>query len=226
MRIRRFSVESGQVDSLPFIATEHPEVRDRGLETGVYWTHRAELAYDTRDDMDISGLGVLGIAYTEVADRRLGSATSFVKFGVEWRSFAPLRVRRVHSILAFRALLDYVSGSADTPFWEQSSLGGRRTLRGFGSDRFIDFNRSLLSLELRVPVYQRRLFGVNPVLELAPFFETGQVFHGVTRSPVSDLHVAYGLGFRAVVRPQIVAFVDVGFGYEGSAVFSGVSYPF
>jgi hypothetical protein len=29
-----------------------------------------------------------------------------------------------------------------------------------------------------------------------------------------------------VLRPQIVAFVDVGFGYEGSAVFSGVNYPF
>jgi len=226
MRIRRFSVEHGQVDSLPFIATEHPEVRDRGLETGVYWTHRAEMTYDRRDDMDIPTRGVLGVAYAEVADRRLGSATSFVKFGAEWRSFAPLRVRHVRAVLALRAFLDYVSGSADTPFWEQSSLGGRQTLRGFGADRFIDFNRSLASVELRVPVYQRRLFGVNPVLELAPFFETGQVFHGVTRSPVSDLHVAYGLGFRVVVRPQIVAFVDVGFGYEGSAVFSGVSYPF
>jgi outer membrane protein assembly factor BamA len=226
MRIRRFSVEHGQVDSLPFIETEHPEVRDRGLEPGVYWTHRVEMAYDSRDDMDIPERGALALAYAEAADRRLGSASSFVKFGAEWRNFTPLRVRRVRGVLALRAFLDYVSGSADTPFWEQSSLGGRQALRAFGADRFIDFNRSLASAELRVPVYERRLFGVTPVLELAPFFETGQVFHGVTRSPVSDLHVAYGLGFRAVIRPQIVAFVDVGFGYEGSAVFSGVSYPF
>ena len=77
-----------------------------------------------------------------------------------------------------------------------------------------------------MPVYKRRLFGVNPELELTPFFDAGEVFHGVTASPVSDLHVAYGLGFRVVVRPQIVAYVDIGFGYEGSAVFSGVSYPF
>ncbi len=226
MRIRRFSVEDGQVDSLPFIETEHPEVRDRGLEPGVYWTHRIEMTYDSRDDMDIPERGLLAGAYAEAADRRLGSATSFIKFGAEWREFIPLRVRRVRGVLALRAFLDYVSGASDTPFWEQSSLGGRRTLRGFGSDRFIDFNRSLASVELRVPVYQRRLFGVNPVLEVAPFFETGQVFDGVTHSPVSDLHVAYGFGFRVVVRPQIVAFVDVGFGYEGSAVFSGVSYPF
>ena len=45
------------------------------------------------------------------------------------------------------------------------------------------------SVELRVPVYGRRIFGVNPVLELAPFFETGQVFEGVTQSPVDDLHI-------------------------------------
>jgi len=52
------------------------------------------------------------------------------------------------------------------------------------------------------------------------------VFHGITDSPVSDLHVAYGFGCRFVVRPQIVAYVDIGFGFEGSAVFSGVGYPF
>jgi hypothetical protein len=123
------------------------------------------------------------------------------------------------------ALLDYVSGSGNTPFWQQSALGGRE-LRAFGGDRFVDFNRAAASIELRVPVYSHRMFGVNPQLEVAPFFDAGEVFHRVTDSPVSDLHVAYGLGFRAVVRPQIVAYVDVGMGYEGSAVFSGVGYPF
>jgi outer membrane protein assembly factor BamA len=226
MRIRRFSVERGQVDDFPFIGTAHPEVRDKGLEPGVYWAHRVEMVYDSRDDMDIPERGAFAAAYTEAADRRLGSSTSFVKFGAEWRNFIPFQLRRLKGVLALRALLDYVSGDADTPFWEQNSLGGRKALRGFGSDRFIDFNRSLAGVELRVPVYGRRLFGVNPVLEVAPFFETGQVFHGVTSSPVSDLHVAYGMGFRAVIRPQIVAFVDVGYGYEGSAIFSGVGYPF
>ena len=86
--------------------------------------------------------------------------------------------------------------------------------------------RSAASVEFRVPVYSRRLFGVNPEHELAPFFDAGEVFHRIDDSPVSDLHVAYGMGFRFVVRPQVVAYVDIGFGFEGSAVFSGVSYPF
>jgi hypothetical protein len=67
---------------------------------------------------------------------------------------------------------------------------------------------------------------VNFDLELAPFLEAGQVFRRVTDSPVNDLHWVYGMGFRGVVRPQIVGFVDVGRGSEGFSVFTGVDYPF
>jgi outer membrane protein assembly factor BamA len=224
MRIRRFEVEEGQVNSLPFIGTEHPETRGRGLEGGVFWAHQVALTYDTRDSSDIPTRGALALAYTEFADRRLGSSSSFVKFGLNWRDFIPLR--KGNPILALRALADYVSGAADTPFFEMSSLGGRRTLRGFGSDRFIDFNRFLATAELRTRVWQRRLFGVIAELELAPFLEAGEVFPDITQSPVSDLHWVYGIGFRGVVRPQIVGFVDVGRGSEGTAVFTGIDYPF
>ena len=225
MRIRRHSIESGQVTSLPFIETEHPESRGRGDAPAVYWSHRVSLTYDSRDDLDIPARGAFATAYTEAADRTLGSATSFVKFGTEWRDFVPVQIRRLRGVLALRVLLNYVNGSKDTPFWEQSSVG-ERDLRAFGTDRFIDFNRSVANIEFRMPVYRRRLFGVNPELEVAPFFDAGEVFHRIDNSPVSDLHVAYGMGFRVVVRPQIVAYVDIGFGYEGSAVFSGVGYPF
>src|SRR5204862_6616617 len=115
----------------------------------------------------------------------------------------PVHMRRVRGVLALRALLNYVSGSRDTPFWEQSSLG-ERDLRAFGTDRFIDFNRSAASVEFRVPVYIRRLFGVNPELELAPFFDDGVVFHRIVVSPVSDLHVALGMVFWFVVQSRVL----------------------
>jgi outer membrane protein assembly factor BamA len=227
MRIRHFTVERGQVDAFPFIGTPEapPATRDPALRRpGTFWAHQVVLAYDSRDARDIPARGALALVYTEAADRALGSTSSFVKFGVEWRNFIP--IRRGNPIVALRALADYTSGSADLPFWEQSSLGGRRTLRAFGSDRFIDFNRSLASAELRARVWERRIFGVNAALELAPFLEAGEVFDDVLDSPVSDLHLAYGVGFRGVVRPQIVGFVDVGRGSEGTAVFTGVNYPF
>jgi hypothetical protein len=52
------------------------------------------------------------------------------------------------------------------------------------------------------------------------------VFRRVTDSPVDDLHWVGGVGFRGVVRPQIVGFVDIGRGSEGTAIFTGIDYPF
>ena len=224
MRIRNYGLEAGQVSGIPFILETHPEVRGRGEEGGTYWAHQIAATYDTRDSTDIPRRGALAYVYTEMADRRLGSHTSFVKFGADWRDFIPLR--KGNPILALRAVLHYMSGDLDTPFWEMSALGGHRGLRGFGSHRFIDFNSSLGQAELRTRVYQRKLFGVNFELELAPFGEAGQVFHKLGDSPVDDLHWVYGVGVRGVVRPQIVGFVDVGRGSEGTAIFTGVDYPF
>lgn len=227
MRIRRMAIEQGQVTGLPFIGRRtFPTVLHESplTRTGLFWSHQVALAYDSRDEIDIPRHGALALVYSEAADRALGSTASFVKFGAEWRDFIPLR--KGNPILALRALADYTSGSPDVPFWEQNTLGGRRTLRAFGGDRFIDFNRSLASAELRTRVWQHRLFGVNAEIELAPFLEAGQVFRHILDSPVNDLHLAYGLGFRGVVRPQIVGFVDIGRGSEGTAIFTGVNYPF
>ena len=225
MRIRNFGVEEGQVTGIPFVGVTHPETRGRGLEGGTYWAHQVTLTYDSRDSTDIPTHGALAYMYSEVADRELGSHTSFVKFGADWRDFIPFR--KTHNpILALHALLNYTTGDRDTPWWELSSLGGHHGLRGYGSHRFIDFNRSMGQGELRTRVWQHPLFGVNFELEVAPFLEAGEVFRHVADSPINDLHWVYGLGFRGVVRPQIVGFVDVGRGTEGTSVFTGVDYPF
>ena len=146
-------------------------------------------------------------------------------FGLEGRKFISFREAK-NPTLALRARLDYITGDPDTPFYELNQLGGRRSLRGYGSQRFIDFNRSLMSAELRTRVWSRKIFGVDLQVELAPFVETGQVFEELGDSPFDDLHWVFGNGFRGLVRPQILAFVDLGWGSEGLAVFTGIDYPF
>jgi outer membrane protein assembly factor BamA len=231
-RINRFSVSRGQVSGLPFLTApqllRNPETNtvNRGLQPGHYFSNRIEFGYDTRDSIDLPTQGALSRVYIDMADRALGSSTSFTKFGFDARGFVPLRAEKKNPILAMRASADYVTGPSDTPFWERSSIGGRRSLRGYNGDRFIGFNRSLGSVELRTNVYQRRLFGVKAELELAPFVDAGQVFKGVRTNPIGDLHWDYGLGFRGIVRPQILAFVDVGQGSEGFKVITGIDYPF
>jgi hypothetical protein len=223
-RVHHLDVKRGQVDEFPFVREEFPGVP--GLEPAWYWTNRLSLSFDSRDSRKLPTEGTFATTYVEAADRRLGSESSFWRYGVEGRHFVPFRKQR-NPILAMRARLDYMDGPRkETPFWLLNSLGGRRSLRGFGSDRFIDFNRSLVSAELRTTVWSVDLFGVTAEVELAPFVETGQVFASRNDSPIDDLHWVYGLGFRGIVRPQIVAYVDVGAGEEGASVFTGIDYPF
>jgi hypothetical protein len=52
------------------------------------------------------------------------------------------------------------------------------------------------------------------------------VFSREDTVPVTQLHHVYGMGFRGVARPFVVGYVDIGYGSEGVAVFTGLNYPF
>jgi outer membrane protein assembly factor BamA len=220
-RVRVFRVEKGGVDNLPFIGQEHPGTPGLGGATIV--GEQFGLLYDTRDDTNIPRQGGFGLFTAELVPRALGSSLSFVKYAGEVRKFIPLHERIV---LAMHARADYIQGPNDVPFFEQNDLGGHESLRGFGGDRFIDKDRVFASAELRTRVYRREIFGVNAELELAPFCDFGQVFSSSHSSPFNDLHAVGGLGFRGVVPPQVVGFVDVGMGTQGVAAFTGLEYPF
>jgi outer membrane protein assembly factor BamA len=181
------------------------------------------VAYDDRDSVKITSKGTLGQARVEIVDRALGSTASFIKWGFEARKFIPFRDR---FILATRAALDYLSGQRQAPFYERSSLGGVKSLRGFGDDRFVDAHRFVGTVELRTQAWAQRVMDVVAELEVAPFIDAGRVFSSMSTIPVENLHYVGGVGFRGVVRPQVVGYVDVGMGSDGPAVFTGLDYPF
>jgi hypothetical protein len=56
--------------------------------------------------------------------------------------------------------------------------------------------------------------------------DLGRVFHDASGIPFTHLHPAGGVGFRTIALPFVVAFVDFGYGANGTAVFSGINYPF
>ena len=90
----------------------------------------------------------------------------------------------------------------------------------------MDSNRFFSTVELRTLAVRRQLFDVMTELEVAPFIDAGQVFNSARTIPLDDLHFVGGVGFRGLVRPQVVGFVDIGYGSDGPAVFTGLDYPF
>ena len=220
-RVEKVSISGGGVEELPFAGERFPGTK--GLEGSTINGQGFAVAYDDRDSQTITTNGTLGAVHVEVVDRTLGSTESFVKYGFEFRRFVPFHDRFV---LAIHGVLDYLSGERQTPFYERSSIGGVKSLRGFGTDRFVDAHRFFSTVELRTLAFRRELFDVMTELEVAPFMDAGQVFSKLRTIPVDHLHYVGGVGFRGVVRPQVVGFVDVGYGSDGPAVFTGLDYPF
>ena len=63
-------------------------------------------------------------------------------------------------------------------------------------------------------------------VEVTPFIDVGSVFSRNSTDPLTRLHKVLGVGFRGVARPFVVGYVDIGYGNEGVAAFTGINYPF
>jgi hypothetical protein len=137
------------------------------------------------------------------------------------------------NIIIAHMALRYMPGVTDVPFWSLSNIGGDQSviaenqpLRGFGEGRFYSRNSFSFSMEYRKRVLSLDAVGTHLNIELTPFVDMGEVFAHSRDSPVAHLHHVGGVGFRGVASPFVVGYVDVGYGSEGAAVFTGINYPF
>jgi outer membrane protein assembly factor BamA len=225
-RIREVRIGLGGVTHLPQMRNPASGFSTvKGIDGATIVGTRFGIAYDTRDRTAIPTQGFFGSGDVEVIDRGLGSSASFIKFGLESKLFTPLREDK-KVIMALHGVLNYLQRGNDAPFFEKNSVGGINSLRAFGSNRFTDNDRFFLQAELRTNVYEREIFGVRAHLEVAPFVDLGKVFNSSREFPLENLHAVGGLGFRAVVVPQVVAYVDFGTAGGGPAAFTGIDYPF
>jgi outer membrane protein assembly factor BamA len=229
LRPRFIRIERGAFDDLPFTGARFPTLQGVRHGSNELFS-RLFLTYDTRNSRNVPTTGSLVSLWGGLTDRAFLSSVSYSAFGLDARQYQPLHPRiTLVGHIAFR----YMPVGRNTPFWALSRLGGDRTdvgyqqpLRGFGAGRFVDRHMFAANVELRTRVFEHDIFGTHALLELAPFVDLGQVFHSLHTNPLSRLHPVGGLGFRGVAAPFVVGYVDVGYGSEGVAVFSGVNYPF
>jgi len=228
VRPRRVRIQHGGFDNLPSIFQIFP--KQKGINGGSEVLSQAVFSYDTRDSLQVPRKGGLALAYFGIADRRFMSSVSYTHFGGELRRYYAINDKIT---LAGHAFVEYNPSANETPFWSMGRLGGQEslltdqeTLRGYGAGRFIDNNVGVASGEVRARVWDHDIFGTHGILELAPFVDVGRVAHNLGFDPFEELHTVGGIGFRGIAEPFVVGFVDVGYGGEGVAVFSGINYPF
>jgi hypothetical protein len=226
---RSVTVLPGQLPGIPSTTELYPDLRGLG-ETHALLT-RLLVRYDTRDDLTMPTRGGALVLYGGLASEHgLLNDSLYSEAGTDVRWFwSP----SAHQSLALHAALRYLPSAANAPFWALSSLGGdqsligdRQLLRGYGAGRFTDRNVFSASFELRQQVATIQALATHIELQLTPFLDSGEVFHESSDSPVAHLHNVLGIGVRAVARPSVVGYVDIGKGSEGVVAFSGLDYPF
>ncbi len=221
-RVRQVSLQRGATD-LPFTGDVYPTV-DGVQGESIIIGHRASFFYDTRNNLITPTDGMAVSAYAELNQNlRNGDHPVYSRYQIEAKKLFPSESKR--AILVMRANLQATIGT-QVPFFEQSSLGGQNNLRGFGVDRYIDKNLVALSVEERIHIARTKVAGVMADFEIAPFLDTGQVFSDFKDVSFKDYRLTPGMGFRGIIRPNVVGRVDYGYSREGGAIFAGLDFPY
>jgi hypothetical protein len=229
LRVDTVEIESSVLNGLPSIESVYPKltgVSDEVTEV----QQRLVFTYDTRDSVVLPHMGQRLSAFAGLSARALGGSVRYSFLGIDGSEYRP--VNRDLTLVGHLAAR-YMPSYKDAPFWAYSQIGGDRSivaegqpLRGYGAGRWWDRNSFSASIEARQWVRSFHFFSSDLKLELAPFIDTGKVFSSMSESPLSHLHIAGGMGFRVVVSPFVVGYLDVGLGKEKLAFFSGIDYPF
>ena len=228
-RVRAVDVQPG---TLPGIDSIQQHFGNATLGTSSEVLHRLSLVYDTRDDVTIPSRGMEWVVYGGVAGRSAFFSDSlYNEAGIDGRAFWPLS--NDSTLAAHMALRYLVGDSSNAPFWalstiggEESEVAGEQPLRGFGAGRFTDRDSFSTTIEWRHRVLSFNTVSTHVDVEVAPFLDAGRVFAQGSTFPVDQLHHVVGVGFRGIARPFVVGYVDIGYGSEGTAIFTGLNYPF
>ena len=225
---KKVKIGSSRLIRLPSITQRFEHIL--GLGTTHELLNRVSLIYDTRNNIVIPTHGMYIIAYGGVASRNVDIGDSlFTEAGVDARFYwSPSRTLTVATHFDAR----YEPSAHHVPFWALSSLGGdqdviggSQPLRGYGTSRFYDRDALVANIELRKTVLSFHALSTHIEIQVTPFFDTGRVFHhGIL--PLYHLHNVFGIGFRGIAPPSVVGYVDIGKGSEGTAVFTGIGFPF
>jgi outer membrane protein assembly factor BamA len=222
-RFRDVTIRRGAVSRVPSTQETFSTAEVPGLNGFQAHVLRLSLVYSTLDQRDTPTYGGYARVSLEPSFAALGGAADYRHYEVELKGFIPFDHARYISV--FRLMYNQTLGH-DVPFLEQSILGGETTLRGYGRNRFIDNSFVLLNLEERIRLFRWEIFNVTADWELAPFMDVGGVMESLDKATLNNFEFNPGIGFRAIVRPNIVGRVDLGIGQDGPAIFVGLGYPF
>lgn len=213
------SLGPGTDDWAPDLPTRFDDVAAPGLaQPPDEMILTAGFLADLRDKPGNPHRGALFIVGVSRFDDRNGAAFEFTRAAGEVRFFLPLGSDR--HVIATRAVasFDRPDAGSRVPFYLQSSLGKGQILRGYQAFRFRDLNVVGFSAEYRFEPVSK--------LELAVFYDAGQVAPERSLLHLSDMHTSYGAGIRFKTPRKVFLRFDVAHSLEGTLYVVKLSQAF
>lgn len=213
------SIGSGTDSRYPSIETRFDESTAPGLSrqpTFVETGGIVEADFRDRPNNPKSG-GRYSLLVARYDDRD-GGSYDFTRTTIVAEHHVPIfDKKRVFSVRAMATRLGAGTG-AEVPFYYMPAFGGRDTVRGFLDYRFRDRAWALLNAEYR----WEAVSGV----EMAMFYDVGDVKPRVESLSLRDVRSSYGLGVRFHTASSIFMRTEVAFGSgEGTRAFVAFGAP-
>ena len=213
---------NGPIRNLPTFAAIYPgQFADHAQQSA---ETRATLEYDTRDNLMTTTRGAYAQIFGETSVRGFLSQYDYERYGTDARWFVPIP-EHPSQVIALQGRFEQILGPTP-PFWLQSSMGGKYSLRAYGDGRYVDRGTATFNIEDRIKLYQAKTAGVTTEIQVAPFVGVGEVFDHPEAVSARYARPVVGTAIRAVARPQVVGSVDFGIGREGLSVFTDINYSF
>jgi hypothetical protein len=184
-----------------------------------YRTAGASVTLDFRDEPDLPSKGTfagIGLwrAWTPTAD----GAPGWSRFVTDVRHFVSVPTPK--QVLAFRLLMSTTlgGGAVPTPFYLQPTIGGSKSLRGFGSYRLRGDAVWGGTVEYRLQAHKW--------IQIAPFVDVGAVGDRWSTLTATRPTATPGIGLRATREGHVIGRLDFATGRDGSRAVITLSTPF
>lgn len=205
-----------------------------GLEGGWISIVQLALIYDTRDYEPDPSRGYYLELANEWSSRIIGSAYDFNKFFIQARTYKKLPFGQ-RTVLAGRIGVGNIFGK-EAPFFEFqdqwspdgsiNSLGGKQSLRGYRSNRFLARALWFINVEVRVRLFDFKIRKQHFAFTIAPFLDAGTVRNRWQDLSLSQMRFASGGGLRIAWNQSTILSFDYGVSKEDNLFFFGIGQVF
>lgn len=205
-----------------------------GLDGGWISIIQTALIYDTRDFEPDPSKGLYLEIANEFSSPIIGSQFEFNKFFIQGRYYQKIPVGP-RTVFVSRFGVGNMFGSK-APFFEYqdqwspdgsiNAMGGRQSLRGYRSNRFLARSLLFTNFELRVRLAETKIKKQRFSFTIAPFFDAGTVRDKWQNLSFDRMKTSYGGGLRIGWNQSTILSFDYGISNEDKLFFFGIGQIF